>query len=197
MCLLQVGAGISTIADTLIWAGLHLLVVYASPKKSTSVFLYCSLSKFNFTLHFLAVSSKVVNATSWSLWFCSLPTIIRSSAMPITCLILPKHWSSLHWKNLTSYSSSKWHDSVPESANLSIKGSQEWWSFIKLLMPAFPFYKCIQVMMHASSSKWAISSGVLKWYGSLVIALFRLVGSKWMYSFKLPNFSLLSTSANC
>ena len=48
--------------------------------------------------------------------------------------------------------------------------------------------------MQASASKCAISSGVLKWYGSLVIALFRLVGSKQMHSFKLPDLSLLSTS---
>ena len=64
---LQVGAGIPVIEDTLLWAGLHPHVVYVSPKKSTSLFLYYSLSKFNLTLHFLAVVSKVVNATSWSL----------------------------------------------------------------------------------------------------------------------------------
>ena len=39
-----------------------------------------------------------------------------------------------------------------------------------------------------------MSSGVLKWYGSLMIALFRLVGFKQMCSFRLPNLSLLSTS---
>ena len=97
-CFLQVGASISIIADTLLWAGLWPSVVYVSPNKSTSVSLYCSLSKFSFTLHYLAVSSRVVNATPWSLWLCCLPTIIMSSAMTITCLILPKHWSSLHWK---------------------------------------------------------------------------------------------------
>ena len=74
------------------------ICVYVSPKKSTSVFLYCSLSKFSFTLHFLAVSSRVVNATSWSLWFCFLPTIIMSSAMTITWSIFPNHQSSLCWK---------------------------------------------------------------------------------------------------
>ena len=48
--------------------------------------------------------------------------------------------------------------------------------------------------MQAYASKWAISSGVLKWYGSLIIALFRVVGSKQMHSLKLPDLSLLSTS---
>ena len=94
---LQVGAGISVIGDSLLWADLHPFVVHVSPKKSTSIFLYCSLSKFNLTLLFLAVSIKVVNATSWSLWFCCLPTIIVSSAMTMTCLIIPKYWLSLHW----------------------------------------------------------------------------------------------------
>ena len=48
--------------------------------------------------------------------------------------------------------------------------------------------------MQASGSKWAMSLGIVKWYGFLVIALFRLVGSKQMCSFRLPSFSLLSTS---
>ena len=48
--------------------------------------------------------------------------------------------------------------------------------------------------MQESASKWAISSAVLKWNGSLVIALFRMVGSVQMHSFRLPDLSLLSTS---
>ena len=39
-----------------------------------------------------------------------------------------------------------------------------------------------------------MSSWVLKWHGSLMIALFRCVGSKQKHSFKLPNLSLLSIS---
>ena len=60
----------------------------------------------------------------------------------------------------------------------------------------YPFLQLHTVIMQASASKWAISSGVLKWYGSLVTALFKLVGSKQMHSFKLPDLSLLSTSTN-
>ena len=47
--------------------------------------------------------------------------------------------------------------------------------------------------MHASASKWAMSSGVLKWYGSLIIALFKFVGSKQILSLRLPDLSLPST----
>ena len=39
-----------------------------------------------------------------------------------------------------------------------------------------------------------MSSGILKWHGSLIIALFRFVGSKQMHGFKLPDLSLLSTN---
>ena len=56
------------------------------------------------------------------------------------------------------------------------------------------FLQLHTVIMHASASKWTMSSGILKWYGSLMIALFRLVGSKQMCSFKLPDLSLPSTS---
>ena len=38
------------------------------------------------------------------------------------------------------------------------------------------------------------ASGVLKWYGSLTITLFRYVGSKQILSFRLPDLSLPSTS---
>ena len=58
----------------------------------------------------------------------------------------------------------------------------------------YPLLQSHTVIMQASSSKWAMSSGILKWYGSLMIALFRLVGSKQMHSFKLPDLSLSSTS---
>ena len=48
-------------------------------------------------------------------------------------------------------------------------------------------------MTHASASRWAISSSVLKWYGSCTIALFRLVGSKQILKLSLPSLSLPST----
>ena len=48
--------------------------------------------------------------------------------------------------------------------------------------------------MHASASKWAMSSWVLKWYSSLTMALLKLVGSKQILSFKLPDLSLPLTS---
>ena len=47
--------------------------------------------------------------------------------------------------------------------------------------------------MQALASKWAMSSGVLKWYGSLMITLFKFVGFKQILSFKLPDLSLPST----
>ena len=49
------------------------------------------------------------------------------------------------------------------------------------------------VMMHASANKCAMYSGILKWWGSLVIALFKFVGSKHMHSLRFPNLSLPST----
>ena len=48
--------------------------------------------------------------------------------------------------------------------------------------------------MQASANKLEMSSGVIKWYGSLMTALFRLIGSKQMHSFTLPDLSLPSTS---
>ena len=64
--------------------------------------------------------------------------------------------------------------------------SSFWWQY--------PFLQSQTVIIQASASKWAMSSGVLKWYGSLMIALFRFVGSKQMCSFKLPSLFLLYTS---
>ena len=54
----------------------------------------------------------------------------------------------------------------------------------------YPFLQSQTVITHASASKWAMSSGVLKWYGSLMVALFKFVGSKQILSFKLPDLSL-------
>ena len=42
--------------------------------------------------------------------------------------------------------------------------------------------------------KWVIFSRVLKWYGSFTTALFKLVGSRHIQSFRLPSLSLSSTS---
>ena len=47
--------------------------------------------------------------------------------------------------------------------------------------------------MDASAIKWAMSSGLLKWYGSLTIALFKIVGSKQILSLRLSDLSLPST----
>ena len=47
--------------------------------------------------------------------------------------------------------------------------------------------------MHASAIKWAMSYGVVKWYGSLTIALFKFVGSKQILSLRLSDLSLPST----
>ena len=52
---------------------------------------------------------------------------------------------------------------------------------------------CTDIIL-ASANKWAMSSGVLKWYGPLILALFSLVGSKQILCFKLPTFSFPSTS---
>ena len=56
------------------------------------------------------------------------------------------------------------------------------------------FLQSLTVMTHASASKCAISSGVLKYYGSHTIALFRLMWSKQILSLSLPSLSLPSTS---
>ena len=163
------------------------------PKESTSVFLYCNLSKFNCTLHPLAISSKVANARSWFLWFCCLPTFIMSSAMTITFSIIPKHWSSLCWNTspatvapngLTVYLN------LPISVFKVVKSdeaSSNFWC-------QYHFLQSHAAIMQASASKSAMFSGILKWYGSLMIALFRLIGSKQIHSFKLPDLSLAYTS---
>ena len=123
---IQVGAGITTIADTLLWAGLcpHYGVCFT--KEIYFHFLVCySLSKFNLILHFLAVSSKVVNATL-------LISMILLLAYNHNVICNENHLCNssktlvkFALKNITSYSNSKWHNSVSESANLSIEGSQE------------------------------------------------------------------------
>ena len=112
--------------------------------------------------NFLAVSSKVVKAWSWLLWFCFLPTIIMSSTITITCLILPKHWSSLCWKtspatvipngitvclNLSS--------SVLKAVRKDEASSSSWCQY--------PLLQSHRDMIHASASRWAMSSDVLKW----------------------------------
>ena len=149
------------------------------PKKSTSVFLYCNLSKFHYTLHFLAVSGKAGEANSWSLWFCCLPTIIISSVMTITCLIIAKHWPNLCWHTSPATVAP---NGTTVNLNLQIsvlkvvKNDETSSSF----RCQYPFLQSHTVIMQASTSKWAMSLGLLQWYGSLMVALFRLVGSMQM-----------------
>ena len=50
------------------------------------------------------------------------------------------------------------------------------------------------VITQASAGRWAISSGVLKLYGSHTIALLRLVGLRQILSLRIPCLSLPSTS---
>ena len=71
--------------------------MYNFHQKSTSCFLNCNFFTIQSHITLLAVSSKVVKVWSWSLWLGFLPTIIMSSAITMTCLILTKHWSSMHW----------------------------------------------------------------------------------------------------
>ena len=49
-------------------------------------------------------------------------------------------------------------------------------------------------MTHELAIKWVMSSGVLKWYDSCIMALFRFIGSRHTWSFGLPDLSLPSTS---
>ena len=157
-------------------ACIHLWYMF-SPQKSISVFLHCNLSKFNLTLHFLAVSSKVVNTTfiiSMILLLAYNHDVICNDSHLFNQL---KALIKLVLKYIPSNSSTKWYDSVPKSTNLSIEGGQEWWSFI-MFWCQYPFLQSHAVIMQASASKWAMFSGILKWYGSLIIVLFRFVGSK-------------------
>ena len=52
-------------------------------------------------------------------------------------------------------------------------------------------------MTHTSASKWVISSGVLKWYGSQMVAVFRLVGSKQILSLSCQAFLCLLPAQSC
>ena len=49
-------------------------------------------------------------------------------------------------------------------------------------------------MTHELAIKWVMSSGVLKWYGSHITALFRFIRSRHMWSFGLPDLSVPSPS---
>ena len=130
---LQVGAGTAVIGDTLLWAGLQPLVVYVSLKKSTFCFLYCSLSWFRHTLHFLAVLHSVVSVWSWLLWFVFLPTIMILFYNN-HILYFSKALVQCASKNNPCYSCTKWHYSIPESAKFCIESCKKWGSFIMLLM---------------------------------------------------------------
>ena len=95
-------------------------------------------------------------------------------------------------ENITCQSGTKWYYSKPKSPKLSVENvrneeasSSSWCQY--------PFLQLQAVIMYVSVSKWAISSLVLKWYGSLTIALFKFVGFKQILSLRLPDLSMPST----
>ena len=110
----------------------------------------------------------------------------------MTCSILPKHSSSLHWNT--------------SPATVALKGITVNWNLWSSLLKVVkkdeapsncwwqnPFLQSPTAMKWASTRKCAKSPGVLKWYVSWPIALFKLVGSKQILSLSLPSLSLLST----
>ena len=112
----------------------------------------------------------------------------------MTCSILPKYSSSMHLENITHHPlfqrASLYSRNRPSSVLNMVKkdeASSSCWC-------QNPFLQSLTVVTHAPVSKHAISSGVLKWYGSCTIALFRLAGSKQILSLSLQSLSLLSTS---
>ena len=106
----------------------------------------------------------------------------------------PKELVQLVLNNISCHCWSKRHYSIPKSPKLDVESCKERWSFIKLLVPITFLTVTHRVIIQASACTWAMSSSVLKWYGSLTITMFRLVGSKQIQSLKLPNLSFPSTS---
>ena len=47
-------------------------------------------------------------------------------------------------------------------------------------------------MMHEFAIKRVMSSGILKWYGSHITALFRFIGSRHVWSLGLPDLSFFN-----
>ena len=60
----------------------------------------------------------------------------------------------------------------------------------------YPFLQSQTVITQASARWWAISSGVLKCYGSCRIALFKFVGSRQILNLKFLSLSLPLTRTN-
>ena len=73
---------------------------------------------------------------------------------------------------------------------LNIVRYEEAWSNVWC---QYPFLQSHTVSMQASASMWEMSSGVQKWYGSLITALFKLVGSRQILNLTCPWLSLFST----
>ena len=117
------------------------------------------------------------------------------SAITITFFWCPKDWSSLHWKASLATVAPKGitvYLNLPSSMLKVVRKDEASSSF----WCQKPFLQLHTNIIQGSASKWAMSSGVLKWYGALTITLFRLVGSKQILNFKFPSLSFPSTSTN-
>ena len=105
------------------------------------------------------MSSKNVRTWSLSLWLWFLPTIMMWSAITITFFIWPKHWFSLHWNKFPATvipNSITVYLNIPSSA-LKVVRSEE---VSSSSWCQYPLLQLKTIIMHASASRWAMSSGV-------------------------------------
>ena len=104
----------------------------------------------------------------------------------------PKHSSSFHWNTslVTMMPNGMTVNLYFPTSVLKVVRYKE---AVSSVWCQYPFFQSHIVSMQASVKRWVISWGVWKWYGSLMTALFKLVGSRQILSLTCPWLSLFST----
>ena len=143
-------------------------------------------------MHLLAVCNNMVNAMSGP-YGCVVFSYHNIICYDYQVPYMTKTFIQFSLEYISSHCNAKGHYCQICILPISrIEGCEIRGGLIKYLMP-IPFFAVTTVNMQASTSMWEMSSSVRKWYGSLVMALFRLVGSRDILNFNCPWMFLLST----
>ena len=107
-------------------------------------------------------------------------------------LQVPKALLQLVLKNISCHCHSKGTTGYLNLQGSSVKSCKKGWSFIKFLVP-ITFLAITHRHNTDICKQMSKVLQCLKWYGSLAITLFKLVGSKQILKFKFPILFFLST----
>ena len=104
----------------------------------------------------------------------------------------PKHLSNFHW-NMSLVTVMPNGMTVNLYLPISVLNVVRYEEASSSVWCQYPFLQSHTVSMQASARRWEMSSGVLKWYGSLITALCKLVGSRHILNLTCLWLSLFST----